>query len=201
MRRVYRPIATLLAALGLLMVIVTFTPLTAWWARIFAGPWNDPRGEVLIVLGGSGANPDGIISLNSYWRTVYAARIWREGGVQAIIVAGGSNAATSMRDYLVSQGVPLAIIQTETESGNTHENATRVRDLVNGMPGRKILLTSDFHMYRAHRAFEAAGVPVEPRPIPDVLKRYGTIQARWSAFNDLCTEAAKIIYYKSRGWI
>ena len=65
----------------------------------------------------------------------------------------------------------------------------------------KVLLTSDYHMYRAHRVFAKQGIQVEPRPIPDVLKRGAGWRGRWPAFLDLLTESAKILYYRARGWI
>jgi len=40
-----------LAGLGLLMTVMTFTPLAPWYARRLAGSWDDSRGEVLIVVG------------------------------------------------------------------------------------------------------------------------------------------------------
>ena len=50
MRRASRFIVSVLAAIGLLFVVATFTPITTWWANYLSGPWNDPGGEVLVVL-------------------------------------------------------------------------------------------------------------------------------------------------------
>jgi uncharacterized SAM-binding protein YcdF (DUF218 family) len=64
-----------------------------------------------------------------------------------------------------------------------------------------VLLTSDYHMLRAHRALRRAGVTLAPRPIPDARKRYGGFSQRWSVFLELCGESAKIAYYWARGWL
>src|SRR6267378_7343394 len=71
------------AGLGLLLTIVTATPLDSWWGRTLAGSWGDSRGEVLIVLGGSSTN-GGVIGENSYWRSVYALTAYREGEFRQI---------------------------------------------------------------------------------------------------------------------
>ena len=64
-----------------------------------------------------------------------------------------------------------------------------------------MLLTSDFHMYRAQRTFKKAGLDVLPRPFPDVRKRATSLLGRWEAFLDLTYETAKIVGYYVRGWI
>jgi hypothetical protein len=38
----FRMLRGCLAALGLLFVVVTLTPLDSWWATRLAGPWDDP---------------------------------------------------------------------------------------------------------------------------------------------------------------
>jgi uncharacterized SAM-binding protein YcdF (DUF218 family) len=84
---------------------------------------------------------------------------------------------------------------------STHENALRVAELLARVPGRKILLTSDYHMFRAYRAFKKSGLDVLPRPFPDVRKRADGWTGRWPAFLDLILETTKIGYYRVRGWI
>ena len=195
-----------LAAAGLLALLVTFTPLVAWWCRALAGPWNDPPGEVLIVL--TGSTVDQMIGVNSYWRAAYAARFFKQDGFEEIIVSGGGTppAAGPMRDFLVAQGIPPDAIRLETEAVSTHESALRVAALLRREPDRYrnrrlVLLTSDYHMFRASRAFKKAGLDVRPRPFPDAGKRASTWAGRWPAFLDLAEETTKIVYYYLRGWI
>jgi uncharacterized SAM-binding protein YcdF (DUF218 family) len=73
--------------------------------------------------------------------------------------------------------------------------------LLKNMPGRKILLTSDFHMYRSLRAFKKASIEVEARPVPDALKFGDAWTQRWQVFIELMTETAKIVVYRLKGWI
>ncbi|MEO7144285.1 MAG: YdcF family protein [Bryobacteraceae bacterium] len=188
-----------LIAIGLLVVLVTALPLTGWWARALAGQWNDPRGDVLIVLGGDGLG-DGTLGLHSYWRAEYAARVWREGGFRQIVVSG-AKVGEAMKRFLACEGVPEGAIRVEDRSTSTRENALFVAKMLEGTPGRLVLLTSDYHMARASRAFRKAGLAIAPRPIPDVLKRTSSWLGRWPAFLDLTEETGKTGYYFIRGWL
>src|SRR5258706_50058 len=95
----------------------------------------------------------------------------------------------------------LAAIRVEPGSHSTHEHALFSKALIEAAPGRKVLLTSDYHMFRAYRVFRKAGIDVEPRPLPDAAKQIDSWQTRWSVFVNLCAETAKIGYYFVRGWI
>jgi uncharacterized SAM-binding protein YcdF (DUF218 family) len=203
LKRLVRTLVHFLTALGLLVLMVTVTPLTLWWSARLAGPWNDPKGDVLIVAGGSTLG-DGMIGSSSYWRAIHGARSFRQGSFREVVVTGGGepvSIAGQIADYLVSQGVPRERIRLETRSHTTRENAVNVTGLLAGHPGRKVLLTSDYHMYRAYRAFRKGGLEVEPSPFPDAGKRGSSWQGRWRAFLDLVEESAKILYYRLRGWI
>lgn len=199
-----RVVERLLAALGLLFVLITITPLDSYLITRLAGPWNDPPGDVLIVLGAESMND--FMGMSSYWRSVYAVRTWRQGGFRWVVLSGGTSnggqpIAEQMRDFLVCQGVPASAILLEDKSRDTHENAVYTARLLSNVPGRKVLLTSDYHMFRAYRAFKKAGLNVEPRPFPESLKRAGNWTLRWPTFLDLCLEMEKSAYYRYRGWI
>lgn len=196
---VLRAILCLLALLGFVMVAVTFTPLTGWWGRALAGGWNDPKGEVLIVLG-AGTIDESTLAPSSYWRSIYADRAYRRGGFRTVLVSG-SEVAPLMADFLVCHGVPAGAILMDNASTSTHENTLYAKLILANVPGRKVLLTSDYHMFRARRCFEKAGVLVLASPFPDALKRGRRHMGRWGVFLDLVVETAKIVYYRARGWI
>ena len=198
-RNVWHRCGILAGGLGLTVALVSAVPVTAWYARALAGPWADPQGDVLIVLGGSAVDRD-LFGPDSYWRTVYALMAYRQRPFRKILVCG-AGVAPPMRQFLVSAGVPAAVIQEETESRSTHENAFYAARLLRADPGRKVLLTSDYHMFRAHRAFLKMGVSVEPRPFPDAIKRSLQPAERWSVFMQEIKETVKIVYYRARGWI
>ena len=191
-----------LALAGLLFLTISFTPLTRWWAQSLARPWGSPRGDVLIVLGGDLV--DDMVGYSTYWRSVYAVWAYREGGFRRVVVSGGPRGAavaTAVRGFLVASGVPAKAIQLETQSTSTRENALRAVEILRGEPGTKVLLTSDFHVYRAYRCFVNAGLEVTAVPVPDALKRSTEWHLRWTAFVDLSGETVKVGYYWWRGWI
>jgi uncharacterized SAM-binding protein YcdF (DUF218 family) len=203
--RFVRPVQRVLAVLGLGIAIVTFTPLDSILLRLMAGPFNDPKGDILIVLGGDMVGD--ALGVGSYWRCLYAARVWHEGGFKRVVVAGGRvyptalTLADRMRDFLICHGVPADDIQVEDRSSSTRENALFTAELLKGTPGRKVLLTSDLHMFRASRVFRKIGFDVAPRPVPDCLKRSDYVIYRYGVFVEVVREAAKTCYYWIRGWI
>jgi uncharacterized SAM-binding protein YcdF (DUF218 family) len=191
-------ITRILAAIGFIVVLVTITPIDDWWARAYSGPIEQPRGDVLILLSAA-VDDQGLISFSSYWRARYALMAWQTGSFQKIVVTGGNG--PGMVNFLVAEGVPRQDIVAEWQSQSTRENGINTGRLIQGMPGRKVLLTSDFHMYRSLRVFRKLGIDVTPMPIPDVLKSAKHWNARFPAFVTLVTESAKIVYYRLRGWI
>ena len=198
----------LLATLGALVIVVSATPLTCAWARRYAGPWNDPRGDILVVLAGDVLDTE-VIGRTSYWRSVYAVLAHRESPFRRIVFAGGSPTRSSpppsemMRMFVEAHGVDPDRLEVESGSQSTRENAIEIARLLQNenRRARIVLLTSDYHMFRARRAFEKAGLEVLPRPFPDALKRCGNPWSRWGVFLDLSQETAKIGYYWTQGWI
>ncbi len=194
-----RALLLLLALTGLLVVASTVTPVGYWYATRLAGEWNDPKGDILIVLG-AGGEDQGLLELGSYYRCVYAVLAWREGGIRRVVISG-KGVGEAMRAYIVASGVPGEAVTVEGESRNTHENAEFTARMLAPEPGSKVLLTSDYHMYRAHRAFAKAGMKVLPRPVPDVRKRWQSWMRRWPLMLELGMETVKIGYYRWKGWI
>ena len=193
-----------LLAIGLLLVLVICTPLDEWWVAALRGRAYDASGDVMIVLGGD-ALSGGIMGWHSYVRSYNAALNFKEGGFKYAVISGGTvpgpPVALAMADWMECHGVPAADIRIESSSLSTRENAVNTERLIESLPGRKVLLTSDYHMFRAVRVFRKLGLAVSPQPIADVAKRATLWSERWSAFVDLATETCKIGYYWSRGWI
>jgi uncharacterized SAM-binding protein YcdF (DUF218 family) len=196
----------LAAAIGVGFLMITFTPIDYWWATALAGPWDDPKGDVLVVLTGSLLD-DRTIGMNSYWRAVYAAHAFLDDQFQQMIISGGVQGesvanAIPMRDFVVAQGVPAQAVELETASRSTRESALQVAKMLAGKRDKRaVLLTSDYHMFRSYRVFRRAGAAVVPRPIPDARKRAGSLADRSGVFLELVQESAKIAYYWSRGWL
>lgn len=188
-----------LMAAGALLLTVTFTPLVFVWASALSDEWNDPREGVLIVLAGRSL-PD-VLADSTYWRTVHGVRQWRQGRFSHMVVSG-SGVAPLMKEFAVGCGVPADAIITEELGDTTRNQADRVREIVSKLPpGPRVLVTSDFHMLRARRTFEKAGLSVVPMPIPDHRKRYNQLHLRMAVFWELVEETTKLAGYRIRGWI
>ncbi len=190
-------LSRLLTAIGLITVLAITTPVVSWWARAYAGPIERPRGDVLILLSAAGDDRGGI-SYSSYWRAREAIFAWQTGSFKKIVVSGGG---PGILNYLLAEGIPRDAIVAEWRSTSTRENGIETARLVQGVPGRKVLLTSDFHMYRALRVFRKLGIEVKPMAVPDVLHSTEHWNGRFSAFETMAVESVKIAYYAMRGWI
>jgi uncharacterized SAM-binding protein YcdF (DUF218 family) len=189
----------------LVFIFASVTPFDGWYARLLAGDWTDSDGDILILLTAD-MNPDGVIGPASYWRSVYVVRAWRTEHFKKIVVSGGfmetpMSLASAVAEFLVGNGVPREAIILEERSTSTHENAIYTAQLIGSMPGKKVLMTSDQHMFRASREFRRVGMEIVPRPIPDVAKRANQILNRGPLFVGLLLETVKIGYYAAKGWI
>jgi uncharacterized SAM-binding protein YcdF (DUF218 family) len=190
----------------LIFLIIQTTPLMPWYATRLAGNWTDADGDILIVLAAEVENGD-IIGLSSYWRSVYAVNALRSGHFRTVVVSGGPQAgvreprAVIIAHFLEANGIPTDRILLEPRAASTRENALFTKPLVANLPGRKVLLTSDYHMFRARRAFEAAGVNVIPRPFPDVAKQANSWFNREYCFGILADETVRIVGYWWNGWL
>jgi len=198
LRRAGRWFSYICAAIGFVFLLVTLTPIVTWWAEAYAGPIERPKGDILILL--SAADDDrGGISFSSYWRAREAIFAWQTGGFKKIVITGGGG--PGILDYLIVEGIPRDAIVAEWRSASTHESGIEMARLLQSMPGKKVLLTSDFHMYRALRVFRKLHIEVTPMAVRDVLQSSAGWGGRFGAFETMLGESAKIAYYGLRGWI
>jgi uncharacterized SAM-binding protein YcdF (DUF218 family) len=188
----------LLAFIGFITLLVITTPVVSWWARAYAGPMEQPKGDVLILLSAA-ADDQGVISFSSYWRARNALWAWQGGGFKKIVISG--DGGTGILDFLIAEGVPREAILPEWRSTSTRTNGIETARLIQGLPGRKVLLTSDFHMYRAIRVFRKLGIEVAPMPASDVIRSTEHWNGRLPAFQTMAVESVKIVYYRLHGWI
>ena len=197
--RLYRAAVKLLALTGLLFLLVIFTPFVNWYATRLSRPWNTPRGDILVVL--SAADPNsGVISLSTYWRCFMALVYYREQPYKEIIVSG-KDSAPGMRDFFILNGVPPDCVRVESDATSTYDNAKFTAELLKGTPGSVVLVTSDYHAFRARRCFLKAGIRVSTSGVPDITKRSAEYFARPQLFIVEMRETAAIVYYWWRGWI
>ena len=102
----------LLAAIGLVTVLVMATPIVSWWALAYSGPLQQPKGDVLILLSAA-ADDKGGISFSSYWRARHALLAWQTGGFRKVVVTGAAAPASSTSS--LSKGF---LLRTSLLNGN-----------------------------------------------------------------------------------
>ncbi len=199
-----------LAALGVFVLLVTFTPVVKLTASAIAQDWFDGNGEVLVVLGGSmlvpGPSSNATLGEDTYLRCVYASWILKTQHFHHVVVTGGEGMAQAMATFLVDRGVPPDLILTENAAMSTYQNALYTKRILERQYGwgyvpQVTVLTSDYHSWRARRTFEHCGMRVKTIPIPDVIKRSGYLPFRWTGAMTLLDEFLKDAYYVASGRI
>jgi uncharacterized SAM-binding protein YcdF (DUF218 family) len=197
-----RSIGAVLACIGAMQLLVTFTPVLSPWITWLTGNrWDKPTGDILIVLGGDGVNAGGSLGQSTYWRCVYTVDIWRTARFRTLIVSGDETTVRTMADYMASQGIPLSAIKLEMNSGNTYENVVNSVRMVRGAESRFAILSSDIQMRRAYACFRKLGMRPLCIPAPDASKRFNSPLARWTVFMEVCVETAKLARYKLLGYV
>jgi uncharacterized SAM-binding protein YcdF (DUF218 family) len=197
-RRLYRAILRLFTVIGVITILTISTPLVHWWAIATCGPIEQPKGDILIVLSAA-RDQGGGMSFSSYWRARQAVDAWKGGGFSKIVISGAG--VPAIDQYLVAEGVPTESIIVEGASTSTRQNANNTARLIQNIPGKRVLLTSDFHMFRALRTFRKAGVEAAPMAVPDAIRGSKGWAGRFSALQNLVIENFKIVVYAIRGWI
>lgn len=117
-------------------------------------------------------------------RFIQAVRLYQLKHIQKIIVSGGNGSlrkndfreADFVRRKLLEFGIPDRDIMIESNSRNTIENGRFVKRLTDSISyhDTALLITSAFHIPRAIRIFEKAGVKVKPYPCAFIVKQVQT---------------------------
>lgn len=207
-RRLFKTVRVICVLVTIVLCVITFTPLVPAIAGRLATDWYEGDGDVLVVLGGSmllsGTGPRATLGYDSYLRVVYASWVLHSHRFPNVVVSGGGGLAQQMGDFLAENGFPRTSILEETESHSTFENASYVRDLLRRrnllLPPKKIvILTSDYHSWRARRVFDKLGMHVRVIPVPDITKRSASKTYRLQGFFVLLNEFAKDAAYAVMG--
>lgn len=116
------------------------------------------KASAIVVMGA--AQYDGTPSPQLAARLDHAAELWRSGAAGLIVVTGGNQPgdrfteAAASKSYLVSVGIPEAIIREESDSHSSWEALANLRRLVDEPGGFSaiddIIIVSDpFHSLRS----------------------------------------------------
>ncbi|MBB6099595.1 uncharacterized SAM-binding protein YcdF (DUF218 family) [Deinobacterium chartae] len=100
-------------------------------------------------------------------RLDHALKLYRAGGVNRVVVAGGVGTGDRFsegavgREYLIRKGIPAARVKAETRSRSTLQNLKNARAL---LEGPVTLVTDEVHAPRALALAQAIGLEANVSP-------------------------------------
>jgi uncharacterized SAM-binding protein YcdF (DUF218 family) len=129
-------------------------------------------------------------------RLTHAARLWRAGVANVVVVSGGISGeldeVAAMTAFLVDAGLPHDIVREGRPGGNTRQSvATMARLGAEQSLGPWIAVSTPYHACRIHDEAKRAGVDVEvsgPADSPETINR-AVHRSR------VITEAVATVYY------
>ncbi|MBX5436527.1 MAG: YdcF family protein [Alicyclobacillaceae bacterium] len=105
--------------------------------------------------------------------------VYRRGLVSHIIVSGGRGAdetvteSSSMKRFLVFNGVPPDAVLEERRSRDTWENLRNSQELVELHQWRTVVIvTSDYHLFRALAVARRLGMSATGMPVPSGRREF-----------------------------
>jgi len=157
-----------ITAWGICIIIIIFATFLA----IYGNTSNVDYTEDVVIVLGAGLRSDYTVSPHLFWRLLEAIEYYQVNPDAMIIVCGGLGAgrtvteAEAMARHLVESGIPEESIILEDRSTTTEENLAFANEILGGyFPEgfRAVLVSNDFHMFRAVRLAEQAGMYVNHR--------------------------------------
>ncbi|EIX1152491.1 YdcF family protein [Listeria monocytogenes] len=168
MRRLKR-ISIILIAIGFIYLLIVA-------AFMFSGTRTKPsnNADTVLILGakvnGDPAEPAEVLKE----RLDAAVTYLNENPTMQVVVSGGqgedesASEASVMEEYLVNKGITRSRIKIEDKSRRTEENIKYSKGKFN--LGKTVIVTSDYHMYRAlmlakRQGLDASGLPAKSQSV------------------------------------
>ncbi len=133
------------------------------------------RADVILVLGA--AEYSGRPSPVFRARLDHALELYARGLAPRIMTTGGAGGDPVFteggvgRSYLMARGVPSERIVVESEAENTVESTAMAAEIMHRMGLRSVIVVSDgYHIYRAKRMLNFAGVKVYGSPRRETIR-------------------------------
>lgn len=155
--------------------------------------------RVAVVLGAQ-VLPGGRASRVLEARVRHAARLHAEGGVDLVIVTGGTgehppSEAEVMAGILRREGVPEEHVILEDRALSTWDSAWLVAEIAGRRGiGAVRVVTDPLHCVRAVEAFAEAGLPAVAEPV----YRSPMWRGRLSRRGQLAREVGAVVWYRTR---
>ncbi|MGG0239099.1 YdcF family protein [Bacillus rhizoplanae] len=175
----------------LLMIVVGYMSILQYVIYKHGHMETPNDADYMIVLGArvKGTEP----SYSLQYRIDKAAEYLKTHQQTIVIVSGGKgkgediSEALAMKRGLIKQGIQEERIIMEDRSTNTDENIKYSKSLIPANKKKGIIVTNDFHMYRAKKIAEKQGLQLEglsartPKPIiiQSNVREYLAITKYW----------------------
>lgn len=195
------------ACLGILWLVVGFTPLCAWLSR------DLPRRDIVasvdaVYVLGSDVQTDGELTTEAMSRLLHGLELLGQGLAPRLIVPELSPPAPSYRQaaqkVMNNLGLPQELLSIGPIK-RTRDEAVEVAALFRQHGWKRALVvTSPSHSRRAAASLEREGIEVVSSPSTQTefdLEKLEFVDARLLAFGSLVHEKIGLQYYRRRGWI
>jgi len=196
-RRLLRCAQWALNLLVLAAAVFVLTPIGDWTAGLLVDVDPLVKADCIVVLGGNRG------------RAVEAARLYREGWAERVIVTSTTDGAGPLAEVAIEYGVPREKVVIDNKATRTADHPRTVAALpgVDKAASRVLIVTSPLHTRRARACFRQAGyrricmrapaweLDEELRLLPQDVK------GRARRLPSVVYEALAWVYYKLLGWI
>ncbi|MDO4251415.1 MAG: YdcF family protein [Moraxella sp.] len=188
-------IIKILIVLVVLGVLSVFTPIFAYVGVLFLDLFSKVTLDTaesptaMIVLGGGLTKKDGEITLNHYSQSRAAAVVALHTRESLPIITSGAESPW-LQDYLKKNLPAHTLIIGDNASMNTCENAVFTAKLMthHELPSSAYLITDRYHMARARRQFDRAGIATVPYIAPLA------VTPKWTDFDNNWVHSRRTIY-------
>lgn len=172
---------------GWLAALILIIPSMPWCANLLAvwveGPYRwqaaetAPRVDAVVVLSGfmQAKHKEGKLKwdLQDGDRLLAGVALMKADRAPKLVFTGGrypwspegALEGEAAKSLALELGISEQLIEVSSQAVNTEEEATAVRQLLNGQSPQILLVTSAFHMPRAKKLFERQGFVVTEWPV------------------------------------
>lgn len=203
-----RPLLRALGAAALLLfVLAGFTPAVDLLGALVIPEQAAERAEAIVVLGAGGVTAGGGLTASSLRAAMEGIKLFHDGWAPLLVLSGGGGQllrteAEARAEFARQSGVPPAAIVIAGPVRTTHEEALKVRALLQPRGIRKILLVVDGPgAVRAMAVFERVGFEAVPATWSETVTADASPEDRLTLLRSLAMEAIARLYYRVMGYV